>query len=212
MTETRTAAELDEEAAVRRSLEDYYRDGEPPWDTGVTPPELVALVEGPGALTPGRALELGCGTGTNAVYLARHGWRVVAVDFVHRAVQQAREKAGAAGAAGADVTVLCGDATRLDELDVSGPYDLFFDLSCFCVIPAHRRDAYAAGLTRRAAPGARFLMFGYGPEVFEDPISGVTADELRSRFAGWELTDVTPGTNPFPTFWFTLHRTADGAA
>lgn len=212
MTETWTAAELDAEAAVRRSLEDYYRDGKPPWDTGVTPPELVALVEGPGALTPGRALELGCGTGTNAVYLARHGWRVVAVDMVHRAVQQAREKAEAAEAAGADVTVLCGDATRLDELDVPGPYDLFFDLSCFCVIPAHRRDAYAAGLTRRAAPGARLLMFGYGPEAFEDPISGVTADELRTRFAGWELTDVTPGTNPVPTFWFTLHRTAVGAA
>lgn len=140
MNEARTAEELGQEAAVRRTLEDFYRDGEPPWDSGITPPELVALVEGPGALRPGQALELGCGTGTNAVYLARHGWRVSAVDLVDRAVRQAREKAAAAGA---DVTVLCGDATRLDEVGAPGPYDLFFDLSCYCGIPPHRRDAYA---------------------------------------------------------------------
>ncbi|MEV1204215.1 class I SAM-dependent methyltransferase, partial [Microbispora rosea] len=160
-----TDTRLDEEEAVRRALENYYRDGKPPWDTGVTPPELVALIEGHepgngagnGALPPGRALELGCGTGTNAIYLARHGWEVVAVDLVDRAIEQARERAVAAGAA---VRLLQGDATRLDELDAPGPYDLFFDLSCYCGIPPHRRDAYAAGLTRRAAPGARLLMFG----------------------------------------------------
>lgn len=204
----RARAERDREEAVRRELEEYYRAGKPPWDTEVTPRELVALVEGDGAPPSGRALELGCGTGTNAAYLARHGWEVVAVDLVDRAVRQAREKAGAAGVA---VRVLCGDATRLDELDVPGPYDLFFDLSCYCGIPPHRRDAYAAGLTRRAAPGARLLMFGYGPEAFDDPISGVTADELRTRFAGWDLVDTTPGTNPFPTFWFTLRRDATAA-
>lgn len=196
-----TGADVDQEETVRRALEEYYRSGKPPWDTGVTPPELVALIEGGGALPSGRALELGCGTGTNAVYLARHGWEVVAVDLVERAIEQAREKADAAGVA---VRLLHGDATRLDELDAPGPYDLFFDLSCYCGIPTHRRDAYAAGLTRRAAPGARLLMFGYGPGTLDDTFSGVTADELRARFAGWELVDVTPGTNPFPTFWFTL--------
>ncbi|WP_405825896.1 class I SAM-dependent methyltransferase [Streptomyces sp. NBC_00838] len=205
MSETRTAAELDQEAAVRRVLEDFYGDGKPPWDSGITPPELVALIEGPGAPMAGRVLELGCGTGTNAVYLAQRGWRVTAVDLVDRAVRQAREKADAAGA---DVTVLCGDATRLDEAGVPGPYDLFFDLSCYCGIPPHRRDDYAAGLTERAAPGARLLMFGYGPGAFDDSWSGVTADELTARFAGWDLADVTPGTNPVPTFWFTLRRTA----
>ncbi|MBE1534693.1 SAM-dependent methyltransferase [Actinomadura algeriensis] len=169
----------------------------------MTPPELVNLVEGDGAPPPGRALELGCGTGTNAIYLARRGWDVVAVDLVDRAVRRARDKADAAGAT---VRLLCGDATRLDDLDAPGPFDLFFDLSCFCGVPPHRRDAYAAGLTRRAVPGARLLMFGYGPEAFDDPISGVTAGELRARFAGWTLAEVTPGTNEVPTFWFTLRR------
>ena len=148
----------------------------------------------------------------NATYLARHGWEVTAVDLIDRAVDQARKKAAAAGAA---VRLLHGDATRLDELDVPGPFDLFFDLSCYCGIPLHRRDAYAAGLTHRAAPGARLLMFGYGPEPLGNPTSkikswaaGVTADELRARFPGWELLDVTPGTNSVPTFWFTLRRDA----
>jgi SAM-dependent methyltransferase len=198
----------EQEAAVRRELESYYRAGKPPWDTGVTPPELVALVEGPGALPPGRVLELGCGTGTNAMYLARHGWNVVAVDLIDRAIQQAQAKMDAAGVT---VRLLRGDATRLDELDASGPYDLFFDLSCFCGIPPHRRDAYAAGLTHRAAAGAQLLMFGYGPEAFDDAISGTTAEELQARFAGWDLLHVTPGTNPVPTFWFTLRRNASVA-
>ncbi|MET8404343.1 class I SAM-dependent methyltransferase [Streptomyces sp900116325] len=131
-----------EEESVHRALEGYYHAGKAPWDTGVTPPELVALVAGHGGLPPGRALELGCGTGTNAIYLARHGWEVAAVDLIDRAVDQAREKAAEAGVA---VRLLHGDATRLDELDVPGPFDLFFDLSCYCGVPLHRRDAYAAG-------------------------------------------------------------------
>lgn len=205
--DTRTDLEL--EVAVRRELEEYYRSGTPPWDWGVTPPELVDLVEGTDALPPGRALELGCGTGTNAVYLARHGWDVVGVDLIDRAIRQAQDKADAAGR---PVQLLCGDATRLDDLDVAGSFDLFFDLSCYCGIPAHRRNAYANGLTRRAAPGARLLMFGYGPEAFDDDISGVTADELRTRFAGWDLVATTPGTNAVPTFWFLLQRRVETSA
>jgi hypothetical protein len=54
-------------------------------------------------------------------------------------------------------------------------------------------------------------MFGYGPGAFDDSWSGVTADELSARFPAWQLTDVTPGTNPVPTFWFTLHRAAAAA-
>ncbi|TDE59713.1 methyltransferase domain-containing protein [Nonomuraea mesophila] len=192
-----------QEAAVKEMLQAYYASGRPPWDTGVPAPELVDTVEGPRALPPGRALDLGCGTGTNAVYLAGHGWDVVGVDLVDRAVEQAGVKAEAAGRR---VRLLRGDVTRLDDLDVGDGFGLFFDLSCYCGIPRHRRDAYAAGVTRRALPGARLLMFGYGPGAFDDGWSGVTADELRTRFTGWDLSEVTSGTNDVPTYWFTLHR------
>ncbi|MFQ6101503.1 MAG: class I SAM-dependent methyltransferase [Anaerolineae bacterium] len=53
-----------------------YLLGRSPWDTGVTPPEVVELIAS-GDFPPGRALDLGCGTGTNGITLARHGWEVV---------------------------------------------------------------------------------------------------------------------------------------
>lgn len=200
--------EHEAEQVALRALEDYYRAGRPPWDTEITPPELVAEAGGPGERPPGRALELGCGTGTNAIYLARLGWEVTAVDVIDIAIGRARAKAANAGL---PVRLVHGDATRLPELGVTGPYDLFFDLSCYTGIPVHRRDAYAAGVTAAAAPGARMLMFGYGPGALDTEypgiFPGVTADELSERFTGWELADVVPGTNAIPTYWFTLRYT-----
>src|ERR1700694_3122552 len=64
-----------------------YLLGWKPWDSGMPPPELVEWVEGSRALPPGRALDIGCGTGTNARYLLDHKWQVTGVDFVPRAVQ-----------------------------------------------------------------------------------------------------------------------------
>jgi 2-polyprenyl-3-methyl-5-hydroxy-6-metoxy-1,4-benzoquinol methylase len=61
-----------------------------PWDTGITPPEVVAFLD---RTPPGRALDLGGGTGTNAVEMARRGWEVTAIDFSSRAVLAARRRA-----------------------------------------------------------------------------------------------------------------------
>lgn len=199
-----SSRDLETEAAVRRELEEYYRSGPPPWDTRVTPPELEELT-GPKGLPPGRALELGCGTGTNSIFLSQRGWDVVGVDLVDRAVEIARERAIAADA---HPRLLVGDATRLEELDVTGTFDLFFDLSCFCGVPQHRLAAYADGVTARAEPGATLLMFAYGPGAFGEDYPGVTADGLQRQFAGWTLLDITQGTNEQPTAWYTLRRSA----
>lgn len=66
-----------------------------------------------------------------------------------------------------------------------GPYDLFSGLSCYCGIPRHRGDPYAAGLTKRAAPGVRLLMFGYVSEASttRSPASRPTQRQVR-QFAG----------------------------
>src|SRR5262245_13580603 len=97
-----------------------YVRGTTPWDTGVTPPEIVALVE---RLPAGRALDLGCGTGTNAIFLAEHGWKVTGVDFVPGAIRRAREKASAANV---PIDFYVGDVTRLDFLQEQ--YDLAIDI------------------------------------------------------------------------------------
>src|SRR5215472_1797419 len=52
------------------------------WERRVPPSDLVELIEGPAALAPGRALDLGCGTGTDSIYLAAHGWDVTGVDML----------------------------------------------------------------------------------------------------------------------------------
>jgi len=156
------------------------------WDTGIPTPELVDVVDGPMRRPPGRAVDLGCGTGTNAVYLAQHGWEVTGIDLVPRALAAARRRAAKAGIS---VRLLEGDVTRLEELGIGGGYNLLVDIGCFHSVPRDQRDAYAAGATRVAAPGALLLMLG----VTKAPVPGigVTAGELRDRFAGWRLVTAT---------------------
>lgn len=182
-----------------------YLVGFKPWDSGIPPPELVAAVEGPDALAPSRALDLGCGTGTNAIYMARRGWEVTGIDLVGRPLREARRKAEAAGVAPWFVQ---GDVTRLPELGVGGGYRLVLDLGCFHSIPADRRDGYAAGITAATAPGAVLLLFGFAPGAMRARQVGVSADELRQRLTGWELRDATRGTDRMETWWYRLERRA----
>ncbi len=74
---------------------DRYVAGSLPWDTGRPCPHLLDALRA--GLVVGRVLEVGCGTGTNAVLLAQRGFKVVAVDLSPRAIELAREKARAAG-------------------------------------------------------------------------------------------------------------------
>src|SRR5262249_40275018 len=74
------------------SWNDSYASGEPlPWDSGTPDPMLVEIIE-LHAIEPGRTLEIGCGTGTNAIYLAQHRFEVAGVDISPLAVEKARAK------------------------------------------------------------------------------------------------------------------------
>jgi SAM-dependent methyltransferase len=161
-----------------------YRIGLAPWDTGIAATELMDVVEGPSRREPGRALDLGCGTGRNSIYLAQQGWEVTGIDFVGHAIAEARRKASASGLSARFIE---GDVTRLEELGIGGGYSLLLDFGCYHGVPTGRRNAYAAGVTRVAAPGALFLMVGIGKMGG----LGMTADELQRRFRGWRLFSVT---------------------
>ena len=82
-------------SALRSVADVAYRLGLGPRPSDVPDHRLVELVEGPNRLAPGRALDLGCGTGRNAMYLGRHGWETAGVEMSGYAVEVARQKAAA---------------------------------------------------------------------------------------------------------------------
>lgn len=183
-----------------------YRLGFKPWDTGVPPPELKRLVEGPDARPRGRALDLGCGTGTNAIYLAHHGWEVTAVDFTPRAIAMARAKVEAANV---KPRVILGDVTRLEALGVGGGYSLVFDLGCLHSVPESRRDAYARGVTSATVAGADFLVFGFYRNPNRLTRLRLTQEELEERFGkSWQIVRAWGGEEPdgMPARWYHLKR------
>lgn len=166
-----------------------YRLGLTVWRRPSPPDDLVAVVEGPSALPAGRALDLGCGTGTDTIYLAAHGWDVTGIDAVPKALAIARRDATAAGVA---PRLVQGDVTRLPDLGVGSGYTLLVDFGCFHTLPEDQRAAYVAGVSDAAAPGATLLLYGFRRPPKAAPMhAGVTTDEVQQRFsgAGWELVN-----------------------
>jgi SAM-dependent methyltransferase len=159
-----------------------YAVGFTPWD-GPLPVPLIAMIEGPQALSPGRALDLGCGKGTKSVYLASHGWDVTGVDFVPRALNEARRRAEAAGV---KVDFRRGDVTKLADLKLTPGYSFLFDFGCYHGLKSEQRAAYALGATTLASPGATLLMMAFTKALPPVP-SGVSESELRERFDAWDL-------------------------
>jgi SAM-dependent methyltransferase len=163
------------------------------WRAGIVPggapipdSRLVELVEGPGAIAPGRALDLGCGKGRNAIYLAQRGWEVVAIDLAEYAVEAARRRASAAAAS---VRFIWGDVTKLPEYDIGDGFSLIVDVGCYQALPASEQAAYTATVTRIAAPEATLLMLA----IMHIPGKpSLTEDDLGMRFPGWRLAEASP--------------------
>lgn len=135
----------------------------PPWDTGVTPPELYAYLE---SNPPGKALDLGCGTGTNVITMAEYGWDVTGVDYIPRAIRIAERKARRAGLE--DKThFLSGNV--LSPGFVSGEYDLVLDIGCFHSFRGQEIRLYGDNISRLLTQGGSFLLYVH---LNEHPGSG----------------------------------------
>jgi SAM-dependent methyltransferase len=113
-----------------------YASGEPlPWDTDTPDPQLVGMVES-GAIAPGRTLEIGCGTGTHAIFLAQRGFDVLGIDISEIAISKARARAGE----------LC----RFEVVDflaaapAGGPFEFVFDRGCFHAFDEESERAHFA--------------------------------------------------------------------
>jgi SAM-dependent methyltransferase len=180
----------------------FYADPSKPVPFFVAKPDenLVSYLDR-GLITGGRALDLGCGPGRNALHLASRGFEVDAVDLSPAAIAWAEERALEAGA---EVRFRCGDAfaTLAGGEPGGGPYDLIYDSGCFHHLPPHRRLSYLALLDRALAPGGHFALVcfasgGMGSELPDVDFyrqSGLhgglayTAESLRWIFS--DLTEV----------------------
>ena len=162
----------------------FYRLGFMPWDGHPLATSLCDLVEGDAPLHAGAALDIGCGTGDNSIYLATHGWQVTGVDYVAKAVDKARAKAAANKVA---VNFVRADATRLSSEGIGTGFDLIVDNGCLHGMNTADRDAYVREVTAVAAPDARLLLVEFIPGA-SFGVPGIETDEVERRFAAdWTL-------------------------
>jgi SAM-dependent methyltransferase len=144
-------------SASDRNWDERYLRGDTPWDSGRPSAELVrTLTEW--NLPRGRALELGCGTGTNAIYLAQCGFEVAAVDCAAPALAQARAKAAAAG-----VTVEWIQADVLRFAQQLPPCDFLFDRGCYHCCREVDLAGYLETHRRITRPGSWCLVLAGNP-------------------------------------------------
>ena len=139
---------------MKRFYEVIYRYFQAPWDTGPRS-ELVRLVESQ-AIPPGRAIDLGCGTGANAIFLAQHGFDVTGVDFAEAAIEKARRKSEAAGV---QVNFVVDDLTDLRR--VIGVFDFILDYGVLDDLRPVQREAYLQNLLALTRPGSCYLLWGF---------------------------------------------------
>jgi ubiquinone/menaquinone biosynthesis C-methylase UbiE len=169
-----------------------------PWDTQVTPPEVMEFIA---RTLPGKALDLGCGTGTNAITLARHGWRVTGVDFIPKAISAARAKAARSGFA---IEFLVANVTDLSAL--SGPFDYVLDIGCLHALKAEDRSRYATTLSRMLRPQAWYMLYAWLPRACENGIVGISTEEveilLREDFSKVRTAIGEENGNPSSWYWF----------
>lgn len=162
----------------------FYRLGFTPWDGHPLPTSLTDVVDGDRALTPATALDIGCGTGDNSIYLAEHGWQVTGVDYVQKAVDKARAKASTKGV---DVRFEQADVTQLCEAGVGSNFALIVDNGCLHGMNDEDRHDYVREVTAAAAPDARLLLIEFVPGGSRG-VPGIEPSEVAQRFEGpWTL-------------------------
>jgi ubiquinone/menaquinone biosynthesis C-methylase UbiE len=173
-----------------------------PWDSGISPPELLEFINQHEA---GRAIDLGCGTGTNVITLVRAGWQVSGIDFAPRAVQIAKRKAKDAGVAAQFFT---GDVT---SFKIDKQFDLALDIGCFHGV--ENRAAYLDQLTRILAPDGYWLLYAIFKLAPFLSVPGLVEAELAFILPQLTLLSRRDGFDKRgrPSAWFLYQKSSVGS-
>jgi SAM-dependent methyltransferase len=149
---------------------DLIYSGRAPWEMDGPRPEVVELVES-GQLRPSPAIDLGCGTGDNVIYLARNSFNALGVDISTKAINQARKKARDAGV---QARFRVGDVTQFAELE--RPFDLVLDYGCLsCIIGTPARERYVQSLLKLTRAGSIYILLNFtrSPDAFFNLIPNI---------------------------------------
>jgi hypothetical protein len=182
---------------MRRTYELLHRLRITPWVDHTPPAVLAAAVTGSTALAPGIAVDLGCGTGGHARYVAGLGWTTTAVDYVETAVRVARRRDGAGR-----VSWRVADVTRPDQVDpdgtLAGRVRLLLDAGCLHGLPPADRTGWAATVAHLAGPTATLLLRAAPPGRRGIGPAGIAAPEIATLLpAPWRPIDQRDGWHRF---------------
>lgn len=166
----------------RETFESIYA-GKPPWEIGKPQRAFAEIAD----QVTGAVLDVGCGTGENALFFAERGHPVLGIDFLEHPVEEARRKAKRRG--------LHAEFDRRDALtltELNRQFDSVIDSGLFHVFSDEDRVRYVAGLASVTKPGGRLFLLCFSNE--EPGTQGprrVSEQELRDAFAeGWAVEEV----------------------
>jgi SAM-dependent methyltransferase len=165
-----------------------YQAGPAPWDTGQPQPEIVRLASEGGFA--GTVLDVGCGTGENALHIASLGMPVLGVDIAETALEMARQKAEARGT---DAEFVLADAFHLERLRRT--FDTVLDCGMFHTCDSEERPGYVASLASVTEHDATLYVLCFrddGPRAGPHPVS---EEGLRTAFnpgTGWNIKALEP--------------------
>ena len=172
---------------MNQQLFEQMYQGQAPWDTGRPQPAIVRLAEA--GLVRGSVLDVGCGTGENALYLAARGHDCWGIDFVPAAIERAKAKVAQRGIA---AHFIVGNALELNKLERR--FDTVIDCGLFHTFADEDRPAFVEGLAEALRPGGLLHILCFSDE--EPGTVGprrITQQEIRDAFhKGWKVKEIEP--------------------
>ncbi len=175
------------ESELRAHWDARYRSGQTPWDTGITPPEVQSFWKERSPPFPGAfALDLGCGTGLNTLFLARQGLRGIGFELSGQALRLAHNRLLADSTEGSfppggSAAFVQAHVGRLPVGRLDAIYAL--DIGCLHSLPDPDRTAYAKGVCRALAAGAYYHLYVFDRETSEGPgARGMYEGEVAALF------------------------------